>query len=65
MMREIYGIYEFTGNEVAKILYEELVRRGKKLPDNVGLQAKINYSWGSFNSIELKITDPIPGAKEL
>lgn len=64
-MREIYGIYEFTGNEVARILYEELIRRGKgkEFPDVVGIN--VTGSFGKNKTVIVQITDPIPGAKEI
>lgn len=64
-MREVYGTFEFSGDEVANILYEELVRQGKKFPDRVGISVNFNGNNGKMNFATVKITDPIPGAKEL
>lgn len=64
-MREVYGTYEFSGDEVSKILYEELIRQGKKFPDAVGIHVNFNASRFKMNFATVKITDPIPGAKEL
>lgn len=57
--------FEFTPEEVTKILFEELVRRGKAEDKRCGIQTRFNYNYGQLSGISISIVEPVPGAKEL
>lgn len=60
-------VFEFSSDEVTVILWEELKRRGKiaHLPNRVSLSTVYKIHRGMVNAVQIKIGDPIPGAKEL
>lgn len=59
-------VFEFSADEVAKLLYNELVRLGKIRSDKpCGIITSYQSSLGKMNTIQVKITEPITGAKNL
>jgi len=57
--------FEFTPEEVTKILFEELVRRGKAEDKRCGISTTFTYSFGQLKSVIVSIGEPVAGAKEL
>lgn len=58
-------VFEFSLEEIAKILFEELVRTGKVEDKRCGVSTRVNFNYTKFESITVSIGDPIPGAKIL
>ena len=58
-------IFEFSGDEVSKLLFEELIK-GEKIDKNkpYGLVLSVTASNGKLNLL-LSVGDPIPGARSL
>lgn len=57
-------IFEFSGNEVSKLLFQELIKSGKLDGDKpYGVMLTAVGSHGQLN-LQLSVGDPIPGAPD-
>lgn len=59
-------VYQFTVDDVVRLLFADLKKNGKTLGGKpYGVKTTYHFSFGTFSGCTVELTDPIPGSRSL